>query len=267
MSYFERADGRIYYEIAGDGPTVVLSHAGFVDSGMWDDQWAELTRHYRVMRYDMRGFGKSSPATGPVDRRDDLWQLLRGLNIERAALIGCSMGGEIVLDLALEHPELVSALVLVSMVPSGFEMQGEPPQGMLDMITAMQQGDLARAAELQIRLWVDGSFRQPEQVDPVVRQRAAVMNQIPVQNRTFFIADSQPVHPLNPPALQRLSAIHVPVLIVAGALDHPEIVRAADVMAAEIPGAHKLILPDSAHVPSMERVAEFNRAVLDFLGK
>ena len=122
-----------------------------------------------------------------------------------------------------------------------------------------------RTSELQIRLWVDGSFRQPEQVDPQVRQRAAEMNRIPVARSTWGIADSQPYHPLTPPAAQRLGEIHVPTLIIAGALDHPEILRAADVMAAGIQGAQKLILPDSAHVPNMEQPEAFNHAVLDFL--
>ncbi|HEX2906912.1 MAG TPA: alpha/beta fold hydrolase [Phototrophicaceae bacterium] len=257
--------GNIYYEMAGQGETLVLSHAGFVDSGMWDDQWTELTRHYRVIRYDLRGFGKSDPAAGPVSRRDDLLQLLNHLAVERAYLLGCSLSGELILDFALEHQERVAALIPVSATPSGFAMQGEPPPLLLEMFGAMQQGDWECTSDLQIRLWVDGMFRQPGQVNAVVRQRAAAMNRIPVENQTFAIADSQPVQPLNPPAVERLSEINVPTLVIAGALDHPEILRAADVMAAEIRGARKLVLPNCAHVPNMEKPQEFNRAVLEFL--
>ncbi len=263
--YVELSDGKLYYEMAGQGRTLVLSHAGFLDSGMWDDQWRDLTQRYQVIRYDMRGFGRSSPATGPVSRRDDLLRVLRSLNVERAALIGCSIGAEASLDLALEHPELVSSLVLVSIIPGGFEMQGAPPRYLLDMMGAVQQGDMARASDLQIRIWVDGSFREPGQVDPAVRQRAAEMNRIALANGTWGIADNQPLNPLDPPAAKRLAEIHVPTLIVVGALDHPEFVRAADVLVAGIRGAKKLILPDSAHVPSMERPEEFNRAVEEFL--
>jgi pimeloyl-ACP methyl ester carboxylesterase len=158
---------------------------------------------------------------------------------------------------------MVSALLPVSAVPGGFEFQGEPPSEMLDMMAAVQQGELERAAELEIHLLVDGPFRQPEQVDSLVRQRAAEMNRVAIKRN--FAADMQPLNPLDPPAAVRLRTLHVPTLVIAGALDNPEILRAADVMAQEINGAKKLILPDSAHMLNMEKPAVFNAAVLNFL--
>ncbi len=256
---------KLYYEIGGEGETLVLCHAGFVDSGMWDNQWSVLTQQYRVIRFDARGYGKSAKATGPVCRRDDAYQLLKQLGVERAILIGCSMGGEMVIDMTLEHPELVSALLAISATPSGFQMQGEPPPYMMEMVDAVQKGDLQRASELQIRIWVDGPFREPDQVNPLVRQRAAAMNRIMLKNETFAIADLQPLNPLNPPAVGRLGEITVPTLIIAGELDAPEIVRAADVLQAGIPGAKKVILSNAAHVPSMEQPEVFNQTILNFL--
>ncbi len=263
--YLGLEDGKLYYEVEGEGEPLVLSHAGFVDRRMWDEQWGAFTRRYRTVRYDMRGFGKSSPAQGPVDRREDLHRLLEHLGIHRAALVGCSMSGAIMLDFTLEHPEVVSTLVLVSSIPVGFEMQGEPPREFLEMMEAMEQGDLLRASELQNRLWIDGPFRQPGQVDQRLRQRAAEMNRIALANDTFRKADSSPVNPLDPPAARRLGEVRVPVLVIAGELDNPEVVRAAAVMAAGIPGAKKVILPGCAHLPNMERPEEFNRVVLEFL--
>jgi pimeloyl-ACP methyl ester carboxylesterase len=254
----------LYYEIGGEGETLVLDHAGFVDSGMWDDQWQDFTKSFRVIRYDMRGFGKSDRANGPVCRRDDLYQLLKHLGVQKAHLLGCSMGGSNVIDFTLEHPDMVSSLIVVSATPSGFEMQGEPPPNLMAMIEAAQKSDIALTSELQIRIWVDGMYRQPEQVDPEVRERAAAMNIISVRNRTYG-ADAQPLNPLHPPAAGRLAEIHVPTLLIAGALDHPEILRAADVMQAGIKGAKKVIIPDAAHVPNMEEPTLFNQAVLDFL--
>jgi 2-hydroxy-6-oxonona-2,4-dienedioate hydrolase len=265
MAYFEIDGSKLYYEVAGEGETLLLSHAGFVDSRMWDAQWDEFAKHYRVIRYDMRGYGKSDPVEGPVSRRDDLFRLLRHLNIERASLVGSSMSGEIVLDFTLEHPEMVSALVVVSATPSGFELQGAPPPNLMEMMEAMQKGDLERASELQIRIWIDGMYRQPDQVNPDVRKQAAEMNRIPVKNGTWAKADMQPLNPLNPPAVGRLGEIHAPTLIVAGDLDHPEILRAADFMQAGIAGSKKHIISGTAHMPSMEKPEEFNRVVLDFL--
>lgn len=263
--YVDLDDGKLYYEMAGDGDTLVLGHAGFVDSRMWDAQRDAFTQKYRVIRFDMRGYGKSDPAEGPRTRRYDLAQLLDHLQVERAALLGCSLGGEIMIDFVLEHPEMASALITVSSAPSGFQVQGDPPPHLFEMITALQQGDTARASELQIRIWVDGPYRQPEQLNPGVRQRAAEMNLIPVRMNTWLAADSHPLNPLDPPAIGRLSAIYVPALIMAGALDHPEELRAADVMTDAIKGAKKHIFSHSAHLPNMEEPEEFTQVVLSFL--
>lgn len=265
--YVEVVDGKLYYEMDGDGTPLVLSHAGFIDSGMWDDQWSSFAARHQVIRYDMRGYGRSSPLEATIARRDDLLALLKHLDIAQAHMLGCSMGGEIVLDFGLEHPQRVLSLVLVSTAPGGFAMQGPPPATLLEMLGAMEQGDLTLASELQIRMWVDGPFRQPEEVDAAVRQHAAAMNQIPMQNFTLAIDNMEPFKPLDPPAANRLSEIRVPTLIIAGALDHPEILRAAGVMAAEIAGTEKAIMVECAHVPNMERPAEFNRLVLDFLAR
>lgn len=263
--YADIGDGKLYYEIEGKGEVLVLIHAGFVDSGMWDGQWEAFTRHFRVLRFDMRGFGKSDPATGPISRRHDLYSLLRKLDIKRAHLLGCSMGGETAIDFTLEYPEMALSLIVVSGIPGGFEMRGEPPSQVLEMLQALEQCNLDRVSDLQIRLWVDGTFRQPEQVNPLVRQRAAEMNRIAVENGTWAIADASPLDPLNPPAAGRLAEINAPALIIAGSLDNPEILRAADLLVKEIKQAKKVIISDSAHVPNMEKPDEFNRVVLDFL--
>ncbi len=256
--------GSIYYETAGEGRAIVFNHAGFVDSRMWDTQWAFFAENYRVVRFDMRGYGKSSPIENPISHRDDLARVLAHLQIERAVLVGCSMGGEIALDFALEHPDFPLALVLVSSIPTAFEMQGEPPRYLMEMIQAAQNGELNKTSELQLRIWVDGMYREPDQVDADVRQQVGEMNRIFVERGTFF-ADMQPLNPLDPPAATRLSEINVPTLIIDGALDHPEILRAGDVMAVEMPGAQKVVLPDSAHMPNMEHPDLFNRAVQAFL--
>ncbi|MBL8119334.1 MAG: alpha/beta hydrolase [Anaerolineae bacterium] len=263
--YINIGDANLYYEIAGEGSTIVLGHAGFVDSRMWDAQWSLLASHYRVVRFDHRGYGRSDRAHAPVSRRHDLARFLDALHIDQAALIGCSLSAEAMLDFALEHPSRVSALALISAVPSGFELQGEPPPHLFEMIGALQSNDLEQASEYQLRLWLDGMFRQPHQVDSALRQRVAEMNRIAVANGTWLIADSQPVDPLTPPALDRLAQLTTPTLIVTGQLDHPELLRAADVMAARIPHAQKHIIPAAAHLPSMEQPAIFNPVLLNFL--
>lgn len=261
---FEMNEGTLYYQTAGSGETLVLSHAAFLDSRMFDAQWSLLAERYHVIRYDMRGFGRSSAVQGPICRRADLERMLNHLDVEQAHFVGCSMSGEVILDLALEQPERVLSLTLVGATPGGFEMQGKPPRYLFEMFEAVQQGDVERASELQIRIWLDGTFREPNAVDPSLREKALMMNRIPVEQQTYLIADSQPVCPLDPPAVQRLHEVQVPVLIVAGALDHPEVLRAADLMVEDLPIAQKVIIEDAGHVPSFEKPDVFNGLLFDF---
>ncbi|PKN99359.1 MAG: alpha/beta hydrolase [Chloroflexi bacterium HGW-Chloroflexi-4] len=265
-NYLDLGDGQLYFETAGVGMPLVFTHAAFFDSRMFDAVWQPLAQHFRVIRYDMRGFEKSSPVTGPLCRRNDLVQLLNHLEITEAHLVGCSNGGQISLDLALEHPQRVASLTLVGSTPSGFELHGDPPRHLFEMFEAMQQGNIDLSNELQIRIWLDGEHREPDQVDPTLRQKALEMNRIPVSQSTFFIADTQPINPLDPPAIARLESVKCPALVIAGALDHSEVLRAANEMANRIPDARKALIESAGHVPSYEQPELFVKLLLDFIG-
>src|SRR6185369_3177599 len=104
---------KLYYEVAGQGHALAFVHAWIADNTMWDGQFAEFAKHYRVIRYDNRGFGKTEPVDAEFSAREDLHGLLKFLGVERTYLVGCSNGGGISIDLTLEHPELVDALVTV----------------------------------------------------------------------------------------------------------------------------------------------------------
>jgi pimeloyl-ACP methyl ester carboxylesterase len=119
-------DTRIYYEVIGDGQPLVLLHTGLTTSQMWDAQWETFAEHFRVIRYDFRGFGWSRMPPGPFSPREDLYQLLRFLGIERASLVGASMDGQVAIDFTLEHPEMVAALI-----PVGAGVSGEKPSAFL----------------------------------------------------------------------------------------------------------------------------------------
>jgi pimeloyl-ACP methyl ester carboxylesterase len=261
------ANTQLHYEIAGEGETVILGHAGFVDSRMWDAQWAAFTEHYQVLRFDMQGYGASGVATQPISRCDEVLGLMDTLEIEKAHLIGCSLSGAAYIDFALTHPDKVISLTVVNAAPTGFEMQGEPPHYMMEMFGALQQGEFDYASELQLRIWIDGIYREPDAVDGDLRQKAAEMNQITVQNQTFMIADMQPANPLDPPAISRLHDIQCPVLVLDSTLDHPEMNRAAGLMASQMPQAVRQTIEGAAHLPNMEKPELFNRMVLDFLGE
>jgi len=255
------AGGQLYYEVAGQGDALVLIHAGIADSAMWDAHLPTLARSHRVIRFDLRGFGQSPACAGPYSPRADLRALLDHLGVRRATLVGVSLGGALALDFALEYPALVDRLVLVGARPSGTAPSPELLRRWDEINDAEEAGDIARAVELELRLWVDGPRRSPQAVDPEVRERVRVMN---TRNFALAVPDAAP-QPLQPPALGRLSEVNALTLIVAGADDVADVVAAADLLEQGIPGARKVILLNAAHMLPMEHPALFNTVLLDFL--
>lgn len=256
MAHIEGTD--LYYEIAGQGPPLVLVHAGFVDSRMWDEQFSVFAQQYRVLRYDLRGFGKSKLSPGPFSHRQDLHRLLNFVGLERAHLLGCSMGGGVVVDFTLEHPEKVASLVLVSSALGGYPMTGEMPKPMQELMDALQAKDLARAAEIAGRLWIAGPHRTPEQVDKGILGRAREMSLTALPN--IFVKEE----PLVPPAFERLAKIVAPTLVMVGELDDASIATIGGFLNAHIAASQEEIISGAAHLPSMEKPEEFNRIVLEF---
>lgn len=254
---------QLYYEIAGDGQPLVLVHAGIADRRMWDGQIAPFAKRYRVIRYDMRGYGRSAMVEGEFSHRADLHGLLSFLGVERAYLLGCSMGGGAIIDFALEHPAMAGALITVGSAPGGYEFTGDPPRQWNDLVAAFKQGDLERTNELELELWVDGPQRTPDQVDPAVRALVREMNLIALKSEAAGLGKEQP---LDPPAMTRLDELAAPVLLMIGDLDDANLVKATAELAQRIPGARSATIAGAAHLPSMERPEEFNRVVLDFLG-
>jgi pimeloyl-ACP methyl ester carboxylesterase len=254
----------LYYDVASNGEPLVFVHAGIADHRMWDGQVEAFAERYRVVRYDMRGYGRSeAPVGAPFSHHDDLRGLLDFLFIERAILVGCSIGARTVIDFALAHPERVRVLALVCPTVSGFESDEEPPEEWDELVAADEAGDLERVSELEVRIWVDGPYRRPDNVDPAVRNLVGEMNLIALRNEP----DLGEERPAEPPAVNRLAEIQAPTLVVAGALDRPEVGARAELLGEIIPRTQKIVINGTAHVPSMEKPEEFNRVVMGFLSE
>jgi pimeloyl-ACP methyl ester carboxylesterase len=259
MANIEGAD--LYYETAGEGSALVLVHAGFVDHRMWDAQFSVFAERFRTIRYDLRGFGKSKFTQGPFSHRRDLYQLLEFLKVERAHLIGCSVGGATVIDFTLEHPAMTDSLVLISSALSGYQPKGEMPKPMKDLSAALESKDVARAAEIALRIWIDGPQRTPDQVDPRIRDSVREMSLTALPNA--FMKEE----PLEPSASKRLGEITVPTLVVVGELDDDSVKAISDLLEVGILGSQKVAIPKAAHLPSLEQPEKFNQAVLEFYAK
>jgi pimeloyl-ACP methyl ester carboxylesterase len=254
----------LHYEVAGSGPAVVLIHEGIADSRMWDRQFATYTDAFRVVRYDIAGYGRSPLRSGPYSHARDLTELLDELGIEQAALVGASLGGRIALDAALAAPGRVSALVLVGSGLAGWDWSEEVQRFGEAEDAALEAGDLDTAVELNLRLWVDGPARGPDAVDAAVRRFVGDMQRLAFENLLAAYEQDPPPGPEERPEGVPADA-RAPTLVIVGDEDVPDIVAISELLEREIPGARRAIMRGVAHVPSLERPDEFDRLVLDFL--
>lgn len=254
----------LYWEQAGEGSPVVLLHEGIADSRMWEPQWAQYSKRFRMVRYDMRGFGRSPAAVGTVSLSGDLVQLLDTLELGPATLIGVSLGGSVAMETAIGRPDLVSRLVLVAPGLRGFEMSDETKAGWEEEEAAIERGDVGAAVEVNMRMWVDGPSREPGEVDPELRGKVAEMQRRAIEIH-LEAGEEGEYQPLVEDWGSRLAEIAVPTLVIVGELDRPEMLEISERLEAEIPDARRVTIPGTAHVPSMERAEEFDQIVLDFL--
>jgi pimeloyl-ACP methyl ester carboxylesterase len=246
---------------------VVLLHAGIADRRMWEPQWAALTAERDVLRLDLRGFGESTdPPVGPLAPLEDVVETLDAAGVSRAHLVGASFGAGVAVELAVTKPDLVASLMLAA--PGG-SLIAEPTPDLLAFIdaerSALERDDLDAAVEANLTWWVDGPRREAGDVDPEVRELVGQM-----QRRVFEIdagwAEVEESE-LDPPALDRLSEVGAPTVVLAGALDLDAIADTARRVTEGIPGARRVDWPDTAHLPSMERPHDFLALLRDLVGR
>jgi 2-hydroxy-6-oxonona-2,4-dienedioate hydrolase len=255
---------RLYYELAGTGTPFVMIHAGVADSRQWNNEFRSFANGCRVLRYDMRGYGRSEPVAGEFTHLADLVALLDYLELVRPIIaMGCSMGGGVAMDYALAAPSAVKALVMVGSGPSGLTLD-VPRLAKFDEIeAAFNAGDLDRACELETQLWFDGIGRTPAEVDPKMRRLAYDMNRLVLAHDAKGLGKRLP--DAAKPAAGRLAELRLPVLIVIGEHDTPYIQAAARYMLERLPIAAKIQITDAAHLPNMDHPREFHDTVLRFL--
>lgn len=260
---------RLYYEVAGTGHPLTLIHGGLVNRRLWDDQFDAFAQRYRVIRFDIRGFGDSAlptPETPSYFLEEDIHSLLKFLDVEKTYVMGLSMGGALAINFTLMYPEMVDALIPVAMGLDGFEATEEDKQleGWKQVEEEAKIGNIAQAVEVTLRAWTDGPGRTPDQVSPAVREKVRAMTTHNFELPEYDNA-TQP-QKLETPAISRLAEIHVPTLIIVGDQDIPSILKISDILEKGISGARKVVIPDTAHHLPMEKPQEFNQIVLDFLG-
>jgi len=248
--------GKLFYEVAGNGKNIVLLHDGMVNREIWDEQFPLLAKTYRVVRYDRRGYGKSSDPEVRYSHIDDLNQLFIKLKIDKAIIFGMSSGGRLAIDFTLTYPEKVNGLVLVGAVVSGF----------------------GYTSHMETR---GGHFNPQKYSDPVKVNEYFIMDdpyEIYSENSiakeklmkllpNFARQNVVPTQPAGKVAVRSLSEIKVPALILAGEYDIPDVHAHAGVINAGIANSRREIIPRSGHLIPIEQPVLFNESIMNFLNK
>jgi 3-oxoadipate enol-lactonase len=264
MTTIEVASGaaRLFCELDGEGERVVLVHAGIADARMWEPFATGLLPQRRAVRYDMRGYGRTALPPGAFSHVDDLAAVLAATGDGPAHLVGASLGGRVALDLAVTRPDAVRSLVLLGAVVSGFDPDAPPPPMWDAVVAADRADDLDALADTEARMWLadpDGT-RLPDRVLDLVRD----MDRTALVNERTTTADDVPIEP---PAVDRLGEVAVPVLVVDGDLDLEAIGLTADLLAQRLPRAERVRMPGVAHLPALERPEEVATLVRTFLDR
>lgn len=253
---------RLATTVVGSGPPVAFLHAGVADSRMWSDQLKAVGADHLAIAYDRRGFGQTQSDEEGFSAVGDVVAVLRAVAIDQpAVLVGCSQGGRIALDVALQHPEWVRALVLIAPSVSGAPEAShpEPIQGLMTQLAAAQRvGDWDRVNAIKAHLWLDGPLEPEGRVSGKPRQLFLDMNgkilRAPATGASLDVT----------PAFPRLSEISVPSLVIAGSLDFPHIQERCRQVANAMPNGTLHELTGVAHLPSLERSDDITELLVEF---
>ena len=250
-------------EADGFGIPVVFLHAGVADRRMWAGQMRTLAEEgYHVVSYDRRGFGETETADVPFNHLVDLEAVLDQLSIHAAVFVGCSMGGGLAIDFALEHPERTIGLVLVGTAVTGaegYEIDDEVMALEEAADYALERGNTGTVNRIQAHQWLDGPYGEAGRVTGPVRELFLAMNEIHL-NHPRLTQEERPES-----AFDSIGSIQAPTLLVVGELDCSDIIAIHEDLSEELENAFAVVLEDTAHLPSLERPDLFDPLLLEFL--
>jgi len=245
--------GRLWYDEAGSGPPLLLLHGGLGDSGLWEPVVPFLAEHVRVIRSDLRFFGRSTGPAAPWSWHDDVIGILDELGLERVALAGLSLGGRIALELALDSPERIGALVLVAPGLSGHDAAPYSAEQEARYDAAEAEGDLDKMMDVDFEVWA------PLGADEAMaRLWHATPDASPPPEGVY------PLAPAGGAARPRLADLAMPTLVVTVVHDPEDFRAIGPLVAAEAPNARHVEL-DSDHYVTLREPELVARTIGGFL--
>ncbi|MHA1983247.1 MAG: alpha/beta fold hydrolase [Candidatus Hodarchaeales archaeon] len=257
--YLKIDESSLYYELSGTGETITLIHGFSFDTRSWDDQFNHFARNYQVLRYDMRGFGKSSPANKKEYSHDgDLRLILDSLGISETHVVGHSLGGLVAINFALNYPEYTQSLIGVDPALGGYEWSPEINDWMIKVWTMGENSELQEVKE---------AWRNFPSIKPLINNtRSGKYTKKMINDYSgWHWFNEDPHHISKIPAIERLNEISIPTLITLGELNPKDYYQIVDILMKSIPHAKKGIIKEANHNPQMEKSSQFNKELADFL--
>lgn len=245
--------GRLAAEDHGGpgAPAVLLVHSAVVNRRAWDGVVPHLVEAgYRVLVYDMRGFGESTSEDVEFTGHDDLLAVLDHFGVARAAVVGNSMGAHFALDAILAAPDRFVGYAWVGGGISGFDKDPSPAElALFDAEEAAEEAkDWDLATEYDARIWMDGPGQPATRVATEVRAAFKRMDRELLEPGREFGRRQKAAEP----AIDRLGTVRVPTLVVVGGLDTVGTQASAERLAEDVPAARLIRIPDVAHIIGME---------------
>ena len=253
---FAMTDGELEFEVAGEGEPVVFLHGFGLDLMMWEPQVRAFKTQFRLIRYDLRGFGCSTrPPVSPYAHEDDLNALLTSLQALPAHIVGLSMGGRMALRFALNYPASTRSLVLADAAFDGYSRSTDWQARWNGICDAAKLGEMTKAK----RQWLEHPIFATAKGDSQVWSLLAQM----VDDYSGWHWHNSDTARVSTP-VTRFSEIDVPTLVVTGAKDLPDFLTAAEFLTRNLPKARRCVIERAGHMVNLEAPEEFNAAVVEF---
>ena len=261
---------KLYYEITGKGEPLVLIHGSFGDRRFWDLQFTELSKKYKVILYDIRGYGRSALPNPDVAYKDcdDLEALMDFLGIKKPHICGLSLGSIIGIDFALAYPDKCRSLILAGprVAGDGTDEYRTPNADSIRAIIA-RTTDVVKtrgAKEATDYLWTGDHAMGKTVISPGTREKLIKMGYEYSWWRYLNTSKREMAFPM---AIKKLNEIKTPVLVVTAEYDLELCKEDAAIIMKEIPGAKLISIKGAGHLMNMDKPGEFNKAILEFIDK
>ena len=256
--------GNLYYEVEGAGEALVLIHGFLGNLRMWDFQAQALARSHRVVRCDMRGFGRSTTEHVEFSYWADVAALLDHAGVDRAHVVGQSFGGSIALDLALARPAQVATLTSVAGGIGGYRPDLDPQEDGVpwtDMDRLWDEKEWGELADLETRVWGDGWGQPTTRLGRTLRDsiKGVVLSTYEAENEEGL------PQPLEPRAADRLGELTVPLLVMIGTLDEARSRATAAHLVASVPGSRFVAVAGVGHMIQLEAPERVSEELRDFI--